>query len=137
MAERLFPDEWLVPTVSTLVPADALATIRGGAEAGKTLWELAVAGGHATDEQILTALAARCRLKMAELKPELRVKEMVPESLARRYHILPLRATDSYLEIATSNPFDLDMEKSLAFATGREVRLLLASPPLDGLLIPE
>jgi type II secretory ATPase GspE/PulE/Tfp pilus assembly ATPase PilB-like protein len=129
MTERVFPDEWLVPTVSTLVPGDTVSGIRRAAEPGKTLWELVVAGGHASDEQILTALAARCRLKIAELKPETRVKEMVPESLARRYRVLPLRATDSYLEIATANPFDLDMEKALAFATGREVRLLLASPP--------
>ncbi|MDH4045072.1 MAG: type II/IV secretion system protein, partial [Gemmatimonadota bacterium] len=43
-------------------------------------------------------------------------------------HILPIRVTDSYLEIATANPFDLDCEKALAFATGREVRTLLASP---------
>jgi type II secretory ATPase GspE/PulE/Tfp pilus assembly ATPase PilB-like protein/ActR/RegA family two-component response regulator len=32
------------------------------------------------------------------------------------------------LEIASSNPFDLDCEKTLAFATGREVRVVLASP---------
>jgi type II secretory ATPase GspE/PulE/Tfp pilus assembly ATPase PilB-like protein/CheY-like chemotaxis protein len=36
--------------------------------------------------------------------------------------------TDSYLEVATANPFDIDAEKMLAFATGREVRMLLASP---------
>jgi type II secretory ATPase GspE/PulE/Tfp pilus assembly ATPase PilB-like protein/ActR/RegA family two-component response regulator len=129
MTERSFPDEWLVPTIQTLMTADKVAGLRRVAEPGKTLWETTVAGKHATDDQILTALAARCRLKIADLKPESRVKEMVPESLARRYHILPLRATDSYLEIATANPFDLDMEKALAFATGREVRILLASPP--------
>ncbi len=128
MPERLFPDEWLVTTVSSLLGPEVVAEIRRAGEAGKTLWDLAVAGGHATDQQILTALAARCRLKVAELKPEARIKELVPESLARRYHILPLRATDSYLEIGTANPFDLDSEKALAFATGREVRLALAAP---------
>jgi type II secretory ATPase GspE/PulE/Tfp pilus assembly ATPase PilB-like protein/ActR/RegA family two-component response regulator len=128
MAERLFPDEWLVTTVSSLLSPEVVAEIRRTGEAGKTLWDLAVALRHATDEQILNALAARCRLKVAELKPEARIKELVPESLARRYHVLPLRATDSYLEIGTSNPFDLDMEKALAFATGREVRLALAAP---------
>jgi type II secretory ATPase GspE/PulE/Tfp pilus assembly ATPase PilB-like protein/ActR/RegA family two-component response regulator len=39
-----------------------------------------------------------------------------------------LKITDSYLEIATANPFDLDCEKALAFGTGREVRIQLASP---------
>jgi type II secretory ATPase GspE/PulE/Tfp pilus assembly ATPase PilB-like protein/CheY-like chemotaxis protein len=48
--------------------------------------------------------------------------------LVRRFNILPLRLTDSVLEIATANPFDIDAEKDLAFATGREVRTFLCSP---------
>jgi type IV pilus assembly protein PilB len=36
--------------------------------------------------------------------------------------------TDSSLDVATSNPLDYDAEKGLAFASGREVRLFLASP---------
>jgi len=52
----------------------------------------------------------------------------VPEQLARRYHVLPLRLTDSYLELGTANPFDLDAEKALAFATAREIRLFLLAP---------
>jgi type II secretory ATPase GspE/PulE/Tfp pilus assembly ATPase PilB-like protein/CheY-like chemotaxis protein len=88
-----------------------------------------VALGKATDEQILNALSSRFRLKLADLKQSDRhARELIPEQVARRYHILPLWATDSFLEIATANPFDLDCEKTLAFATGREVRMQLASP---------
>jgi type II secretory ATPase GspE/PulE/Tfp pilus assembly ATPase PilB-like protein/CheY-like chemotaxis protein len=36
--------------------------------------------------------------------------------------------TDSYIELATSNPYDYDAEKGLAFATGREVRVFLCPP---------
>jgi type II secretory ATPase GspE/PulE/Tfp pilus assembly ATPase PilB-like protein/CheY-like chemotaxis protein len=56
------------------------------------------------------------------------VIQAVPEQLARRFNVVPVGQTDSYLEIATANPFDIDAEKVLAFATGREVRMLLASP---------
>jgi len=42
-------------------------------------------------------------------------KERVPEQVARRYHILRCAPPDSYLEVATANPFDLDAEKALAF----------------------
>jgi type II secretory ATPase GspE/PulE/Tfp pilus assembly ATPase PilB-like protein/CheY-like chemotaxis protein len=56
------------------------------------------------------------------------VRDGVPEQLARRYRVLPIRLTDSYLELGTANPFDLDAEKALAFATAREIRLLLLSP---------
>jgi type II secretory ATPase GspE/PulE/Tfp pilus assembly ATPase PilB-like protein/CheY-like chemotaxis protein len=43
--------------------------------------------------------------------------------------VVPVRVTESLLEIATASPFDLDAEKALAFVTGREVRMLLAAPP--------
>jgi len=129
MTDRVFPDEWLAATLAQLVPEDTLASLRASAEPAKTLWELVTTGGHATDDQILQALAKRTRLKIADLsKPDLHVKEVVPESVARRYRVVPLRVTDSYLEVAGANPFDLDAEKALAFATGREVRTLLASP---------
>src|SRR2546422_8446025 len=45
-----------------------------------------------------------------------------------RYRVLPLRLTDSFLELGTANPFDLDAEKALAFATAREIRLFLLPP---------
>jgi type II secretory ATPase GspE/PulE/Tfp pilus assembly ATPase PilB-like protein/CheY-like chemotaxis protein len=78
---------------------------------------------------LLGGLATRFRLKLADITlGDRHAREVVPEAVARKYHILPLHITDSYLEIATANPFDLDCEKTLAFATGREVRMQLASP---------
>ncbi len=129
MAERVFPDEWLVPTISALITPEAVAALRAAAEPTSTLWEMTTAKGYASDEQILAAMSKRCRVAIAEHpKPEAKVKEIIPEAVARRYHIVPLRATDSVLEIATANPFDIDAEKGLAFASGREVRMQLLSP---------
>ncbi len=129
MAERVFPDEWLVPTISAMITAEAVAGLRDAAEPTSTLWDLVTGKGYATDEQILAALSKRCRVPVAEQpKPDGKVKEIIPEAVARRYHVLPLRATDSVLEIATANPFDIDAEKGLAFASGREVRMQLLSP---------
>jgi type II secretory ATPase GspE/PulE/Tfp pilus assembly ATPase PilB-like protein/ActR/RegA family two-component response regulator len=129
VAERYFPDEWLVPTVTTLLGPELIGQLRAGAQSTSSLWDLIVSGKHATDDQILTALSARYRVKIADLtKSEMAAKEIVPETVARRYHILPVRATDSYIEVATANPYDMDVEKGLAFATGREVRMSLASP---------
>ncbi|OGU24796.1 MAG: hypothetical protein A3K13_09625, partial [Gemmatimonadetes bacterium RIFCSPLOWO2_12_FULL_68_9] len=103
--------------------------LRGVQGAKETLWETVVSQGQATDEQLVGGLATRFRLKLADIThSEKQARELVPEQSARKYHILPLRITDSYLEIATANPFDLDCEKTLAFATGREVRMQLASP---------
>ncbi|HEY6808583.1 MAG TPA: ATPase, T2SS/T4P/T4SS family, partial [Gemmatimonadales bacterium] len=129
MPETTFPDEWLASSLAEVVTPELLETLRGKAEPSKTLWETLVAQGVSTDDKILALLAARFRIKIADVaQMDPKVREGVPEQLARRYRVLPMRITDSYMEVATANPFDLDAEKSLAFATGREVRLLLLSP---------
>jgi type II secretory ATPase GspE/PulE/Tfp pilus assembly ATPase PilB-like protein/ActR/RegA family two-component response regulator len=129
VAERVFPDEWLVTTISAMITPEAVAALRAVAEPTSTLWELTTAKGYATDDQILAAMSKRFRVPVAsDAKPEPRMKEIIPEAVARRYHIVPLAATDSVLEVATANPFDLDAEKGLSFASGREVRLQLLSP---------
>src|SRR5467141_1970747 len=123
-----FPDEWLAQSVEGLTP-ERLQELRGKADAGRTLWDCVVAEKIATDAQIIEKLSHRFRLKIADTaKIELTARDGVPEQLARRYHVLPLRLTDSFLELGTSNPFDLDAEKALAFATAREIRLFLLSP---------
>ena len=125
-----FLDEWLVPTVEPLLPADALAALRQEVSpAPVSLWETAVQRRMVSDDQVLGAIATRFRLPIADLaRVDPRVTGSVPEQLARRFTVVPVGQTDSYLEVATANPFDIDAEKMLAFATGREVRLLLASP---------
>src|SRR3989442_3212925 len=143
MPESLFSDEWLAHSLEGVLTAERLSELRAKAAPGRTLWETLVAERIASDEQILSAVSTRFRLKLADVtQVESKVKEGVRESLARRYRILPLRITDSYLEVATANPFDLDAEKALAFATAREIRLLLAAPSriadkLDELYRPE
>jgi len=143
MADTTFPDEWLAHSLEGVVTPELVAELREKAAPQATLWETLVVQKVVNDEQILTALSTRFRLKIAELdKADPTAKERVPEQVARRYHILPFRATDSYLEIATANPFDLDAEKALAFATAREIRMLLLAPSkiaerLDDMYRPE
>ena len=124
-----FTDEWLVPTLETLVPEDALKALRGTEGAPASVWEAVVQRKLATDAQILGAIASRFRLPVADFSGlDPRVKDEIPEQLVRKFNVLPLKVTDAYLEVATANPFDLDAEKTLAFATGREVRMALGSP---------
>ncbi|HEY7613072.1 MAG TPA: type II/IV secretion system protein [Gemmatimonadales bacterium] len=125
-----FLDEWLVHTVEPLLPGDALAALRQEvAPAPVSLWETAVQRKLVSDEQVLGAIATRFRFPLADLsRIDSRVTGAIPEQLARRFTVVAVGQTDSYLEVATANPFDIDAEKMLAFATGREVRMLLASP---------
>src|SRR6266705_2861588 len=138
MAETYFPDEWLTHSLEGVLTPERLAELRAKAAPSSTLWETLVAEKIASDAQILTALSTRFRLKLADVgQLEPAVKEKVPEQLARRFHVLPLRVTDSYLEVATANPFDLDAEKALAFATAREIRTLLLARSSDIHIEPE
>ena len=128
MAVTAFPDEWLAQSIEGLTP-EVLQRLRDKADSGRTLWEYVVAEKIATDAQIVEKLSHRFRLKVADVaKLDLTARTAVPEQLARRHHVLPLRLTDSYLEIGTSNPLDLDAEKALAFNTAREIRLFLLAP---------
>src|SRR3989475_181398 len=128
MPVTAFPDEWRAQPIEGLTPERLLA-LRGRAEPGRTLWDCVVAEKIATDAQIIEKLCPRFRLKVADpSRIDLTARDGVPEQLARRYHVLPLRLTDSFLELGTANPFNLDAEKALAFATAREIRLFLLAP---------
>ena len=143
MAVTAFPDEWLAQSLEGLITPELLHELRGKSDAGRTLWEALVAEKIATDAEIIDKLSHRFRLKIADVsKIDLAIREGVPEQLARRYRVLPLRLTDSFLELGTANPFDLDAEKALAFATAREIRLFLLAPSkisekLDEMYKPE
>src|SRR6202165_59555 len=137
------PDEWLAQSLEGLIPPELLVELRAKAEPGRTLWEMVVAAKVATDAEIIEKLSTRFRHMSADVaKIDVIALYGVPEQLARRYRVLPLRLTDSFLELATANPFDLDAEKALAFATAREIRLLLLAPSkisekLDEMYRPE
>jgi len=143
MTEAVFPDEWLAHSLEGIVTPERVEELRAKAATSQSLWETLVGEHIATNEQILVALSSLFRLKIADVQQiNSDVKATVPEALARRFKVLPLTVTDSYLEVATSNPFDLDAEKALAFATAREVRMVVLDPAkiaekLDELYRPE
>jgi type II secretory ATPase GspE/PulE/Tfp pilus assembly ATPase PilB-like protein/8-oxo-dGTP pyrophosphatase MutT (NUDIX family) len=110
-----------------LLPSAALVSIES--KAGDSYWRAAVAEGLTTDDEIIEALSVRARVGVANgLLVSSQARDKVTEWLARRFEILPLAVSDSILDIATSNPYDIDCEKTLAFATGRTVRMSLAPP---------
>ena len=134
-------DGWLLPTLATLLPPAALERLHR--DVRDSYWDVCVAHGAASDAEILEALGTRFGMPVATLgRVSARARELVPEAVARRYRVLPLDASDSELVVATADPHDLDGERALAFATGRRVRLLLASPAqierrLDEIYRPE
>jgi type II secretory ATPase GspE/PulE/Tfp pilus assembly ATPase PilB-like protein len=120
-------DEWILATLEGLLTPEQFAELR--MVQGESFWLVAVRRGWTTDDEILTALASRFRLKVANLRAvQPQALSAVTEQLARRYRILPLALSDAAIDIATANPYDLDCERTLAFVLGRTVRMSLASP---------
>jgi type II secretory ATPase GspE/PulE/Tfp pilus assembly ATPase PilB-like protein len=120
-------DRWLLPLLAELLPKSSLESLRS--KAGGSYWHGVVDQALLTDEILLQALSARTHFRIAtDLLVSAQARDRVPERLARRFGILPLAISETALEIATSNPYDLDCEKTLAFATSRTVRMCLAAP---------
>ena len=125
-----FSDEWMLAILAPLLSEEKVAALRAADTDELSLWERILAERLVGEAELLAAMSARCRLPIADLSTATEVtRDALPEPLARRYNVVPIRVTDASLEVATSNPFDVGAEQSLAFATGREVRMALASPP--------
>jgi type II secretory ATPase GspE/PulE/Tfp pilus assembly ATPase PilB-like protein/ActR/RegA family two-component response regulator len=74
-------------------------------------------------------IAQHFRLRVADLDAaENRAIKLVPETVARRFRILPLRENDHQLVVATSDPVDLELERVLGFASGRTPVFAVAPP---------
>ncbi|HXD50227.1 MAG TPA: ATPase, T2SS/T4P/T4SS family [Gemmatimonadaceae bacterium] len=73
-------------------------------------------------------LALRFRLPIADLsRAASHAVALVPERWARRFHVVPLSATEQELLVATADPLNVDCERTLAFATGRQIRFAIAA----------
>jgi type II secretory ATPase GspE/PulE/Tfp pilus assembly ATPase PilB-like protein len=138
---RTARDAWILPYLEPLLtPTDATELRTSACD---SYWEEAVRRTLVTDAQIVRALAGRFQMKVADVaRPARQARDVVSEQLARKYGALPLAVSDATVDVAVSDPRDLDCERTLAFATGRRVRLSLASPReiaerIDELYSPE
>ncbi len=120
-------DEWLLPVLSAILPVDAVRAIDRLVE--DSVWQAAVQSGFITDHGLLEEIARRSHAIIApRLSVSGQARAALPEHLARRFQVLPLEVTTSTLEIATSNPYDMDCEQMVGFVSGRSVRMSLAPP---------
>src|SRR5438552_2383809 len=127
VVDSVATDTWLFPILKEVLPEDALRALEPGD--GRSLWRAVVDRSLLTDCDVLEALSTRTHFRIAtDLLVSTEACERVPEKLARKFGVLPLSISQTILDIATANPYDLDCEKTLAFATGRTVRMSLAPP---------
>ena len=90
-----------------------------------TCADTAVVLGYLSEEELIKAIAETASLPFLVLGstelPESAV-ELIPESVARENGVIPVGVEDGTLVLATSNPFDLEMEEKLGFILNRDVR---------------
>ncbi len=125
-----FSEEWMLAVVAPLISEEQLEALRLPDPRGGSLWDRLLDTKIVAEADLLEAMSVRCRLPIADLSSaSVATRDALPEALARRYAVVPLQVTDALLKVATANPFDVGAEQALAFATGREVRMELASLP--------
>jgi len=97
-----FNDEWLVPTVEPMVKEADITSLRDlKVDEPLSLWETLVQRKVLTDEQILSAVARRFHLAIADLSQlNTAIREDVPESLVRKFNILQLHEKRAALLVA-------------------------------------
>jgi type IV pilus assembly protein PilB len=96
---------------------------------GKRLGSLLVELGALDDIELARSLADQLGLPVADLRqqtPEDQALAMVPESIARAHTVIPIRKTETALELAMSDPLDKDAIQRVADASRMKVSVLVA-----------
>jgi type II secretory ATPase GspE/PulE/Tfp pilus assembly ATPase PilB-like protein/ActR/RegA family two-component response regulator len=138
-------DRWLTQALvdSGVLQASQAEHLQQGSLDGESSWKRAVREGFTSDYAIVQALVTRFKVKPADVgSADLRASALLPESMARKYRVIVLRADDRTITVATSDPRDLDLEENLRFITGRRVAFEVAPPDaihkkLDEIYRPE
>ena len=92
-------------------------------------WEIASRTLGVAAQDLARILAPTFGLAEAAFdKAEPRALALLPERIARKYHVFPLREDDRHLVVATADPTNIEVEHAIGFAAGRRPIFELASP---------
>src|SRR4051812_43405941 len=92
-------------------------------------WKTAADGVGMALPDLAEIVAKNFACKAADLEAvDTYAIRLVPEATARKFQVLPLRASDRQITVATANPIDMAAEQALGFASGRNVSFEVAAP---------
>lgn len=86
--------------------------------------------GFTTEEEIAQALAIQHDfpyLPLANYEIDQEVVKLIPESLARKYHFLPIDKMNDILTIVMANPLDSNAIEEIATLTKCKIELFVAT----------
>ena len=95
----------------------------------KEAWAVVTRAYKVEDSRLCELVATYFRLEVADFGAgDPNAPLLVPEALARRYHVYPLYETDRHLLVATCDPTQVEAERALGFSSGRTTVFQVASP---------
>ncbi len=123
------PDAWLGPYLVRAGLLDERQLDATPVATGGRLWDAVVGAGHTSSADIVAMLAAHFKLPIADLDAaDARSTAVVPESVVRKHHVVPVAIDEKVVTVATSDPRDIRAEQDLEFVSGRQLKFQLSSP---------
>ncbi len=92
-------------------------------------WEMASRTLGVSTNELASTLAPAFGMAEADFEnADSRAISLLPERIARKYHVFPLREDERNLVVATSDPSNIEAEHAIGFAAGRRAVFELATP---------
>lgn len=95
---------------------------------GKKIGEILIEKGFISEDDLLQALEIQLgiqRIYLDVLTIDKRAVKTIPESLARKYNVLPVQFVENKLLLLMNDPLNLIAEDDVRIASGREVKIAL------------
>jgi len=97
----------------------------------RRLGEILISKGILDEDAIADVLSNQLRLERVRLRNTIispDVVRIIPESVARRYNIVPVSLHGDTLKVAFSDPLDVRAQDELSFLTGYRIEPVVATP---------
>ena len=122
-------EHWLVPVAreASLGGAEELSVPSDTGVAAA--WDLVAMASGVDLSALARTVAGHYRLNVADLESvDAHAHRLLPGRVARKWGVVPLRYSDRYLWVATSDPVSLEAEKAIHEVAGRSVHFEIAPP---------
>ncbi len=128
LADGVHP-HWLAEVVGRLGLAPAMPPELHAGTPLEEAWRMVARACGITEDELATHVAKANGLEAATLAAaEPKALRLIPERVARRHLIFPLRETDRHIVVASANPNDLTIEADVRFSSGRDPIFEVAPP---------
>ncbi len=122
------PEHWLARVIERAgLHCEGLDT--GAATPAVEAWKVATRSCSVSEEDLARQVASYFKLGVADFAAaQPTALRLIPEKVARKYWIFPLREDDRHLYVAAINPTDYEVEQAVGFASGRQPVFEVAGP---------